>query len=176
MKKAVAVFIGLFTLTSLACSFGFDPNAAPPSGSVSTGAGSGGDTAAVTRVVDGDTIEVKLNGRDHTVRYVGVNTPERGEVCYSEAVAANKLLVENKTVRLTKDRTEADQYGRLLRYVHVGDTFVNAALVQQGFAEAVLYEPDRARWEDFKRLEAEARAAKRGCHQTNIFNDGSDTR
>ncbi len=160
------------------CTFGFDPNATLAPGSVSTGSGgvTSGDTATVTRIVDGDTIHVNLNGQDYTIRYVGMNTPESSEPCFQAATEANRLLVEGKTVRLVKDTSEADQYGRLLRYVYVGDLFVNAALVQQGYAEAVLYPPDGAQWENFKRLEAEARAANRGCHPTGIFNDGSDTR
>jgi endonuclease YncB( thermonuclease family) len=85
-------------------------------------------TALVLRVVDGDTIEVQLNGQATKVRYIGMNTPEtvapgRPVECYGpEASAANKALVAGQTVTLEKDVSETDQYGRLLRYVWVGPT------------------------------------------------------
>jgi len=94
--------------------------------------------AQVTRVVDGDTIEVSIGGTLYRVRYIGIDTPEtvapdRPVGCYGpEASAANKALVEGKTVTLEKDVSDVDQYGRLLRYVYVGSTFVNAELVRQG--------------------------------------------
>jgi len=159
-----------------ACTFGFDPNAPPPTGS-GGGSAPSGDTAQVTQIIDGDTIDVRMaNGTTERVRYVGVNTPERDEVCYREATQANRLLVEGKTVTLVRDSSDRDQYDRLLRYVYVGDLFVNRAMVEQGYAEAVLYQPDRANYDLFLRLEREARAGNRGCHPSGIFNDGSDTR
>jgi micrococcal nuclease len=110
------------------------------------------------------------------VRYIGINTPESNEPCYAEATAADSLFVSGKTVRLVKDVSETDVYGRLLRYVYVGDLFVNAAMVEQGYAEAVSYPPDTAHYDEFLQLEKEAAAANRGCHPTGIFNDGSYTR
>jgi endonuclease YncB( thermonuclease family) len=163
-----------------ACTFGFDPNGT----SLPTG-GSGGNTggnapagedATVNSIIDGDTIDVTMNGQSYRIRYVGVNTPERDESCYDAAKQANTLLVSGKAVRLVKDTSEADIYGRLLRYVYVSGNSVNAALVQQGFAEVVSYPPDDAEFEYFKSLEIEATNANRGCHPTGIFNDGSYTR
>jgi endonuclease YncB( thermonuclease family) len=158
-----------------ACTFGFDPSIpVTVSGGGSTPAS--GDTAAVTRVVDGDTIDVTINGQPFTVRYVGVNTPERDEACYSEARNANAALVQGQTVRLVRDVSETDRFGRLLRYVYVGSTFVNQALVEQGWAEAASYPPDTAFIPLFQQFELEAANAQRGCHVTGIFNDGSNTR
>lgn len=77
----------------------------------------GGVTARVTRVIDGDTIDVEISGQTYRVRYVGVNTPERDEECYAEAVAANAALVEGRTVRLEFDTSDTDRFDRLLRYV-----------------------------------------------------------
>lgn len=136
----------------------------------------GGDTARVLRVIDGDTIDVLVAGEEMRVRYVGVNTPERDETCYADATAANARLVEGQTVRLVRDTTNFDRYGRWLRYVYVGDTFVNRALIEGGFAETVLYEPDDRYYEEFARLEAMAIRDGRGCHPTGIFNDGTTTR
>lgn len=161
------------------CTFGFDPNTAPlPSDGGTSGDSTGtGETAQVLEIIDGDTIDVRLaDGTRERVRYVGVNTPERDEVCYSEAKQANAIFVQGKTVRLVKDRSDTDQYDRLLRYVYVGDLFVNRALVEQGYAEAVVYDPDRAHYDEFVDLEKQAAAARRGCHPSGIFNDGSYTR
>jgi micrococcal nuclease len=155
-------------VTACSFSYGFDPNPPPTTG----------ETATVVRVIDGDTIDVRMAGQagDVRVRYVGVNTPERDEPCYQEATNANRMLVQDQTVTLVRDQSDTDRFGRLLRYIYVGDTFVNAQLVEQGFAEAVLYEPDDAHFSQFRELESAARAANRGCHPTGIFDDGTDTR
>ena len=133
------------------------------------------ELATLLRVIDGDTIDVELNGELQRVRYIGMNTPERGEHCFDEATEANIDLVAGKTVKLVKDVSETDRYGRLLRYVYVGDVFVNRALVAEGFAEAVLYRPDDRHYELFSQLEAEAAQSGLGCHESGIFHDG-DTR
>lgn len=137
---------------------------------------SGGETGRVTNIIDGDTIDVIINGEEIRVRYVGVNTPERDEVCYQEAKDANRALVEGQTVRLVADVSDTDRYGRLLRYVYVGDTFVNQMLVAEGYAEVVLYEPDDGFYEDFLRFESNAARNGLGCHTTGIFDDNSNTR
>jgi micrococcal nuclease len=137
---------------------------------------SGGETARVRRVIDGDTIEVEMGGQRLRVRYVGVNTPESDEACYREALEANRALVEGQTVTLIRDQSNTDRFDRLLRYVYVGSTFVNRELVATGYAEAVLYEPDDRHWRDFVALEREAARRGLGCHPTGIFNDGSERR
>lgn len=136
----------------------------------------GAEQARVTRVIDGDTIDVELNGDTYRVRYVGMNTPERDEPCYQDAVNANRDLVEDKTVWLVIDTSETDRYDRLLRYIYVGSVFVNATLVNQGYAEVVRYNPDDEYFEYFRDLEDAADSAERGCHSTGIFDDGSYTR
>ena len=130
----------------------------------------------VTRVVDGDTIDVRIDGVNTRIRYLQMNTPERDEDCYQSATDANAALVENKTVRLVPDTELVDRYDRLLRYIYVGDVLVNRVLVEQGFAEVALYPPNDAHYEEFVRLEAEAAAEGRGCHPTGIFDDRSTTR
>jgi len=171
MRQA-QIFIGIGLLVLLlaaltGCTFGFDPG---------TANGVGGVQATVTRIIDGDTIDVQIDGRKERVRYIGVNTPERDESCYQEASDANSLLVKGKIVSLVSDAEDTDQYGRLLRYVYVGDLFVNKVLVEQGYAEAVSYPPNTAHYDEFVRLEQDATAAGRGCHPTGIFDDGSYTR
>jgi endonuclease YncB( thermonuclease family) len=140
------------------------------------GAAIDGTRATVVRVIDGDTIDVRINGQEDRVRYVGVNTPERDEACYAEATAANRALVEGREVILVRDTSDRDRFDRLLRYIYVGNVFVNAALVEQGWAEAVLYQPDDREYSRFLALEREAANNRRGCHPTGIFDDGSDTR
>jgi micrococcal nuclease len=136
----------------------------------------GSEVGTVTRVIDGDTIDVDLGDDIYRVRYVGANTPERDEACYAEAVRANKNLVEGQRVTLVRDTSDTDQYDRLLRYVYVGSTFVNERLIRDGWAEVVLYQPDDANYESFRQLERDAARANRGCHPTGIFDDGSDRR
>lgn len=144
-------------------------SAAPPSSTA-------GESAIVTRVIDGDTIDVRIGEIGYRVRYIGINTPERDEACYQEAADANAAFVSGQTVTLVKDTSETDQFGRLLRYVYVGNTFVNASLIRDGWAENAEYPPDTAHASEFRTLEADAVAANRGCHPSGIFNDGSTTR
>jgi endonuclease YncB( thermonuclease family) len=101
------------------------------------------ELALVTRVIDGDTIEVELHGEIYQVRYIGVDSPEGGQAFSQEATQANRQLVEGQTVELVKDVSETDPYARLLRYVYLEDgTLVNAALVRKGYARASAYPPD----------------------------------
>jgi micrococcal nuclease len=122
----------------------------------------------VVRVVDGDTIHVQLADRVEKIRYIGVNTPEihhptRGEEPGGrEAAAVNRRLVGGRHVRVELDVRTRDRYGRLLAYVWVGDTMVNAELVRQGYAQ-VMTVPPNVRYQDlFVKLQREARDAGRG--------------
>ncbi len=125
------------------------------------------ETAVVIQIIDGDTIDVSLNGETKRVRYIGIDTPESGERYFTEATEANRLLLAGQTVTMVKDVSEVDRYGRLLRYIYLPDnTFVNARLVQDGWARATSYSPDTAYATEFAQLEVEAKAAKRGIWQT----------
>ena len=134
------------------------------------------EIAQVTRVIDGDTIDVLIDGKTARIRYVQINTPERDQPCFQESTQANAELVAGKTVRLVPGKRLIDPFDRLLRFVYVGDIMVERVLVEEGFAEVVLYPPNDAHYEEFVRLEAEAAAAGRGCHPTGIFDDGSTRR
>jgi endonuclease YncB( thermonuclease family) len=116
----------------------------------------GRTVAVVTRVIDGDTIEVDIAGALYKVRYIGIDTPERGQFGYDEATIANSDLVSGRTVRLEKDRSETDRYGRLLRYVWVDGSMVNSMLVASGYAQAVTYPPDVRYQEEFLELQRQA--------------------
>ena len=120
------------------------------------------DTAMVTQVIDGDTIVID---GDYRVRYIGIDAPEvhpQPEAYGIEAWEANRLLVEDKKVRLEGDVSETDPYGRLLRYVYVDSVFVNAELVRKGLARAKAYPPDTKYQDYLEQMEAEARDAGRG--------------
>lgn len=124
----------------------------------------------VVRVVDGDTIRVRLaSGRVDAVRYIGVDTPESVRPgtpaqCYAEhASALNRRLVDGRRVRLVADRERRDRYGRLLAYVNRDDgLFVNAELVRRGAATTLEVAPNLAHAAGLRRLAAQARAAGRG--------------
>jgi micrococcal nuclease len=124
--------------------------------------------AYVTRVVDGDTIEVQLGGEEEDVRYIGVDTPETvkpGEPvqCYGKRASGfNDRLVEGERVRLVFDEERRDVYGRLLAYVYLGDRFVNAELLRQGLARTLSIPPNDRFAGRFKRLEIAAARAGRG--------------
>jgi len=88
----------------------------------------------VSRVVDGDTIHVIINGKDETIRFLGVNTPEKKKDYYQEAKDFLINEIENKSVELISDSSDKDRYGRKLRYVFYRDRLINVELVENGFA------------------------------------------
>ncbi|MCU0508427.1 MAG: thermonuclease family protein [Anaerolineae bacterium] len=125
--------------------------------------------ARVAYVIDGDSIAVDIDGRRFQVRYIGVDTPElhdentgNAQPGAQEAANANRALVSNRIVRLEKDVSETDRYGRLLRYVWVGEAMVNAELVRQGYAQVSSFPPDVRHIPLFLQLQAEAQQARRG--------------
>ena len=123
----------------------------------------GPSEAKVTRVIDGDTIELESGDK---IRYLLVDTPEisGGGDCYGEnAKTFNTDLVLNKTVQLSYDVQCTDQYGRTLAYVSVGGQEVNTLIIQRGFGCVLHIPPDGdARADELKALEREAKLANRG--------------
>ncbi|WP_322799213.1 thermonuclease family protein [Thermoflexus sp.] len=120
------------------------------------------EAARLVRVIDGDTIEVRIGGRRVVVRYIGVNAPERGQPFYARATAANWRRVAGSPLYLIRDVSETDRHGRLLRYVIAGGIFVNLALAREGYARAMTVPPDVSCAEAFRAAETEARRAGRG--------------
>jgi micrococcal nuclease len=128
----------------------------------------------VVRVVDGDTIRVRLGDRTERVRYIGVDTPESVKPgtpvqCYAKrAAAANAALVAGRRVRLVGDVEHRDRYGRLLAYVYrtADGAFVNALLVRDGYARTLTIAPNVAHAAEFARLARTARSAGRGLWRT----------
>jgi len=123
------------------------------------------NTYLVVKVIDGDTIEIEGGQR---LRYIGIDTPETVDPrkpvqCFGkEASDKNKELVEGKRVKLEKDVSDTDKYDRLLRYVWVGNIFVNDYLVRQGYAYAYTYPPDVKYSGQFVQAQKEAEENNRG--------------
>ncbi|MBN1218187.1 MAG: thermonuclease family protein [Anaerolineae bacterium] len=159
-KHKLSIILVLL-VTNLACSLGGsatpEPTLLPPSNGPTPPTGL--ETATVTQVVDGDTIQL-ADGRK--VRYIGINTPERNQPYYKEATDANRQLVDGKNVQLEFDAETFDQYGRILAYVWADGLMVNWAIVNQGFANAFTVPPNVKYEAEFRQAEREAREAGRG--------------
>lgn len=119
----------------------------------------------VTRVIDGDTIQIDTGRK---VRLIGIDTPEAVDPrqpaqCFGkEASLKTTELLQGNFVLLEKDVSEVDRYGRLLRYVYKDGVFINQLLVSEGYAHASSYPPD-IKYQDVLRLaEQDARANNRG--------------
>lgn len=117
--------------------------------------------AIVMEVIDGDTIETRVEGESETVRYYGIDTPERDERCYEEAKKRNEELA-GRHVLLMADARDRDSGGRLLRYVFTLDgRSIDGSLVAEGFARA--WTRDGSYRDAIVALEEEARREGRGC-------------
>jgi micrococcal nuclease len=153
----VVLAVAVYTATA-----GDDSGGSSESGPASAG--------RVVRVVDGDTIHVRVDGREETVRYIGVDTPESVKPgtpvqCFAKKASAfNHRLVDGEKVRLVRDAESRDRYGRLLAYVYRArdNRFVNATLVRRGYAVPLTIPPNVAHAEQFRDLASAARRAGRG--------------
>jgi micrococcal nuclease len=168
-----ALTVACVAFATLACS-GLKANLTqvPPSGTFQARPTSERTPAQVVRVIDGDTVEVEIEGQEYRLRYIGIDAPETVkdgtpvEWIGPEASAANRALVMGKVVYLEKDISETDRYGRLLRYVFLADgTFVNGELVRQGYAQVITYAPDVKYQELLRTFEREAWDEGRGLWQ-----------
>jgi len=111
----------------------------------------------VTRIVDGDTIVVEGGER---VRLLDIDTPERGEKCYTEAKNRLAELIGGKAIILEKRGQDRDDYNRLLRYVIYNDTLINLQLVREGLANLYIYNKNTPYYNAF--VEAEQAAKNEG--------------
>lgn len=135
----------------------------PPSGRrAPVGVPAGAVAATVTETVDGDTIEVLLDGKEYDVRLIGIDTPETKHPtippeCFGAEAARRtaQLLAPGTTVYLERDVSETDRYGRLLRYVWLPGqgrgqaAMANEMLVREGFASTSTFPPDVANADRF---------------------------
>ena len=122
----------------------------------------------VTKVIDGDTIEVLKDGSKFRVRYLGINTPEithtdKPNDCYAlEAKKFNENFVLNKYVKLYKDTLDTDKYGRLLRYVYTNGENVNLKFLELGAAKSLIIPPNNNYSRKIIELENTAKLKKLG--------------
>ena len=162
MRRALVLL--LVSVAALAVAF------APSRGGGGPEPAAGALVVPVVRVVDGDTIRVRLGGRSEPVRYIGIDTPESKRPdtpvqCFARRAAAeNARLVARRRVRLVFDVERRDRFGRLLAYVYRArdGVFVNAALVRGGYARTLTIPPNARFAERFAALATEARRARRG--------------
>ncbi|MGE3454299.1 MAG: thermonuclease family protein, partial [Kofleriaceae bacterium] len=129
-----------------------------------SGSACGPTEATVTRIIDGDTVELDSG---ETIRYLLVNTPEttggKNECYGSNAVQFNTDLVLGKTVELTYDTGCTDRFDRLLAYVSVAGQEVNSLLIERGYGCVLHIAPNGDdRIDELEALEAAAKAAGRG--------------
>lgn len=130
--------------------------------------GGSATSARVTRVVDGDTIAVQLEGREEKVRLIGIDTPESVRPgtpmqCYARAASSEThRLLDGRRVTLRFDAERRDRFGRLLGYVYRDGMFVNAALVERGYARTLTIPPNVAHADELARLATAARRDGRG--------------
>jgi micrococcal nuclease len=142
-----------------------------PGSSTSTTAGDGAQ-ALVLKVVDGDTIRVRMlggafpgatDGATEEVRIIGIDAPETGEPFSAAATAALKRLCGGKKVSLDADTDTRDQYGRVLAYVFLeNDTFVDAEMLRLGLATLYIVPPNERFADELADAQAEAEETHTG--------------
>jgi micrococcal nuclease len=123
-------------------------------------------TERVAEVIDGDTFKTETG---NAIRLLGINAPEMGDPGGDIAKNMLTFLVMGKNVRLERDVTDQDDYGRLLRYVFVGDDLVNAEMVRLGYAELRFYPPDTLYHKELRELEKVAIRNSQGLWAFPVF-------
>jgi len=167
--RVTALVLGLsIVLVSCADSNGLN-NTSPPS----PGLGSGTQTAdppppnppqpaVVGFVQDGDSAAVVINGEEERLRLIGINTPERDECYGDEARQLFKDLAEGQEAQVVTDVERTDRFGRILGYLYIGDTLINAELVRQGAAIARPFEPNTTLQDHLEEAEEQAQRLQLG--------------
>ena len=168
MRRAAPAMLALLLIGCSASVRLPAPIQTPSPGVSAFGQGPQGATvqAQVVGVVDGDTIHVRVDGRVQSLRYIGIDSPERGFPGAKAATSANAALVNVGIVTLERDVSETDRYGRLLRYVWIRQNgnwlMVNKALVRRGHAVAKAYPPDTRYQSLLEHAQKQARSDKLG--------------
>jgi len=125
----------------------------------------------ITKVVDGDTVSVSMNGATETIRLIGIDTPETVDPrttveCFGkEASDKAKELLTGKKVRIEKDPSQGDRdkYQRLLAYVYREDgLFINKYMVENGYAYEYTYNTPYKYQSEFKAAQTSAQSSKKG--------------
>ena len=122
-------------------------------------------------VVDGDTVDIDINGRIERIRLIGVDTPETKHPtkpieCFGPEASAylTTLLPKGTTMRIERDVEARDRYGRLLLYLYraIDNLFINLDLVARGYGTPMSIEPNTFHRNDFVRAAAQAEVANVG--------------
>lgn len=180
----IAVVAGAFGAGGSAGTSGTSNAAAPAAGGAPASSSSSAlQEATAVRVVDGDTLKVRLaDGTEHSVRLVGIDTPEsvaedESRNCEEGVIASDftkSLVAPQQTIWLQRDVSDTDKYGRLLRYVwlerpenpsdegEIAAKMLNAVLVREGYAQVKRYKPDTTLHNLFQRWGDEAVSAGKG--------------
>lgn len=134
------------------------------------------DTYLVTRVVDGDTLVVEIDGLEEKVRLIGIDTPESVHPDADRNVEYGKIAsafteeqLEGKLVSLEFDVQERDKYGRLLAYVYLDGIMFNETLLAEGHAMVATYPPNVKYVDRFLEIQSQAREAKLGVWAGSFF-------
>ena len=156
---AVVALVGLIGSIDGCLESGGPSTPLTPGSPAATADGSG----RVVSITDGDTLRLEVDGVELRVRLVGIDTPEvyPDVECFGpEAEAAlTELAPRGSTLSFAYDRDPRDRYDRELMYLFTADgTFINYELVAQGFAEAVLFEPNDRYYDDLVAAERNAQA------------------
>jgi micrococcal nuclease len=118
----------------------------------------------VTNIIDGDTIKILYEENIEKVRLIGIDTPEEANCFFEESTERLRSLLEDKKIRIEFDpsQDQRDKYDRLLLYIWLDDTFINQAMISDGYAHEYTYNLPYKYQDDFKQAENSAREAKRG--------------
>lgn len=140
-----------------------------PQSNINTPVSSNKTDGVVTNVVDGDTIDVNMDGHVERIRLILVDTPEtvhptKDEQPYGkEASAFTKKTLLKKEVNVELDKQKRDKYDRLLAYIFLDDgTNYNKLLLKKGLAKVAVFPPNVKYIDEFKSAEATAKRDKIG--------------
>jgi micrococcal nuclease len=144
----------------------------PEEKSIETSKGNDVILFKVSKVIDGDTLDIDMNGKTERIRLIGMDTPETVDPrkvvqCFGkEASDKAKEMLIGKMISIEADNSqgERDKYDRLLRYVYLEDgTFFNKYMIAEGYAHEYTYQSNPYKYQlDFKEAEKQARETEKG--------------
>jgi micrococcal nuclease len=125
---------------------------------------------AVTRVIDGDTIDIERNGKTERIRLIGIDTDELDDdrvdpdsAGWQATMFVFDLLEPDPQVKLEFDKEREDKYERTLAYAYLPDgRMLNKEVIANGWAKTLSIAPNTKHAKDFAELDAKAREARIG--------------
>lgn len=175
MKRKKNIFLSLIISILLFLGYNFLP--ANFMNAIMGNMSSHSNSAYVMRVVDGDTLKIKINGKVERLRMLGIDTPESVHPDPNRNTREGKIAseftkshLEGKNITLEYDVEKHDKYGRILAYVYYNGEMFNETLLKQGYAKVLIVSPNRKYEERFKSLEALAKLKKLGIWKSRNTN------